>query len=419
MNKTNKKASKRTLLIVFIVLIIALVSWNVMVLAAEITCPADVDLGNLNISVTGWGAAHNTGYAEIKINYPRINLITDLVLSYCGYPQLFMSARMRGRGDSVDSVKSHIGSLARKFSCNAIDRTVYKELMLSEGPIRVDGTTEIKENRLFYEGEIRYTVEDYCGASGKKKCKIRKKELVSCQKEITKNSARSITRGADNYIRMLNKSFLARINNLGKNEVDAYFEEVLMDTYAECCDNGTVTTTCNDDSECGDITYSGSSFCQGRNIAQNTSTPTCMSGGTISSSCSEIDSSEIVEYCVPDQACQAAVCTSPASCSGDDDGGMDYLTQGTVVTDIYNFTDDCENSQYLIEYGCQASALAYERVDCTATPGKMCWEGVCGDILPGSIGISDVLAYIDNPTNTEPEIIEAFEQRDAIIVDYE
>ena len=150
MNKTNKKRSRRILLIVFAALIIALVSWNVTILAQEITCPDEIELGNLSIWVTGWGVAHNTGKAEIHVNYPGINYITDPLLSYCGYPQVFMFERMKGRGDSIDSVKSHIGSVARQFSCNGIDRVVYGELLLSEGPIRVDGIMEIRENGIFY-----------------------------------------------------------------------------------------------------------------------------------------------------------------------------------------------------------------------------------------------------------------------------
>ncbi len=383
MNKTNKKANKRTLLIVFAVLVIALLSWGVMVLAIELPCAeGQGDLGNLSLKMKGRGEIPRSGKAEICVNYPEINYITNSVSSYCGYAQLYMSAKMKGKGDSIDSVKKHINSLARKFSCNRINRTKYKELQLSLGPIEIKGTTRIKENQLIYNATLKYRNEVDCTKAKdikkNKTCHTREEEPLSCQKDIKQNSARSIVRGADNYIRMLNKSFLKDIYELEPNKyrIDADFKEGEMGIYSECCVNDTFTADCIEDSDCGDITYVGAQFCEGRHIAQDSKTPICMDGGTVNAYCPPeadwFEAVEIVEYCALDKACQAAACNSPSSCTGDTDGGMDYSTPGMAVTDIYNFTDDCEDSQYLIEYGCQGSALVYEYVDCTSI-------GMCDD----------------------------------------
>lgn len=121
-------------------------------------------------------------------------------------------------------------------------------------------------------------------------------------------------------------------------------------TVLSACTHTPGVINCSTNSQCGtDAWILGTNTCSGNNVLQNYRTYTCANPGTISSSCSYNDTTNLLK----------TTCTSPQICA-----------YGGCSTPVCNFDSNCGTSGFLPEFNCSGNDLSqkYRTYTCS-NPG--------------------------------------------------
>jgi hypothetical protein len=187
----------------------------------------------------------------------------------------------------------------------------------------------------------------------------------------------------------------------------------------ETCLRNNYCDVCNDNSDCGEPTYSTTKDCLGRHVVKEKTTPICENPGTGNSYCHDIVTTQRVEWCDFNYSCDdgaSFACVNPPAINSKT---ADYAVAGTVYTNVYNFTDTCIDSDYLAEYlGQPGLGVDFEAYLCTGICEDDENGGKCVALLAdadsdGSISVTEMLEYFDKYYKgqvTLAQLTQAYEQ---------
>ena len=140
-----------------------------------------------------------------------------------------------------------------------------------------------------------------------------------------------------------------------------------------------VTIACNNNSDCGANTATGSLFCQGGNVYQNYTTYICNNPGTAQSRCTNSSVAQLQTTCTGNQTCTNGSCTN--TCTSD-------YQERCNGSNLYWY-DSCGNQQSIIQFcpnGCSGNACQNNYVNtCTSDYQERCngndlyWYDSCGN----------------------------------------
>ncbi len=171
--------------------------------------------------------------------------------------------------------------------------------------------------------------------------------------------------------------------NASECQVGGVFQVIDDCTASETCENGACfNVACSQESDCGVDGLLGNTFCDGDgNVSDTFRDHTCNLAGQANSSCSFVDSTQLVTDCANNQVCENAACANVA-CNLETDCGIDGFL-GNPFCDINGNVSDTFRDHTCLNAGtgsatCQIQDIPTLFQDCNNT--QVCENDACTDV---------------------------------------
>ncbi|MFA4952980.1 MAG: hypothetical protein WC584_02050 [Candidatus Pacearchaeota archaeon] len=144
-------------------------------------------------------------------------------------------------------------------------------------------------------------------------------------------------------------NFPNTLQSFCSNSVNARLKQVCQYGCSNGVCNGQII--CSSNSECGTDGFTGNNFCSGNDVKRNFVTYTCSNAGTTQSSCSNSQSTRLVESC--NYGCSNGVCNSQPECSQNSDCDDGIYCNGQEICE----NNTCESGQQISCSGLDLPAI--------------------------------------------------------------